>query len=148
MIEKGQKAPAFSLVDQNGKTVSLSDFAGKKVLLSWHPLAWTSVCLDQMRALERHAEDFAAKNTVALGMSVDHQPSKSAWAKFACIEQTSILADYAPLGGVASAYGIFDAEGGYSQRANILIDENGNIAWVKVYELGELPCIDEVLAQL
>ena len=51
MIAVGAKAPDFSLEDQNGNKVTLSQFKGKKVLLSWHPLAWTSVCTDQMRAL-------------------------------------------------------------------------------------------------
>ncbi len=148
MIQVGQKAPDFSLVDQNGNTVTLSALKGKKVLLSWHPLAWTSVCLDQMRALEREIETLKAKNTVALGLSVDHQPSKAAWAKFACIEETPLLADYAPLGAVAEAYGIYVAAGGHSQRANIIVDENGDVAWAKCYELGELPDLNEVLAQL
>ena len=52
MIAVGAKAPDFTLEDQHGNKVSLSDFKGRKVLLSWHPLAWTSVCTDQMRALE------------------------------------------------------------------------------------------------
>lgn len=42
MIKVGQEAIDFSLKDQNGKEVSLKDFKGKKVLLSWHPLAWTA----------------------------------------------------------------------------------------------------------
>ena len=47
-IKVGAKAPSFTLKDQDGNRVSLSDFKGKKVLLSWHPLAWTSVCMDQI----------------------------------------------------------------------------------------------------
>ena len=88
IIEKVKPAPEFSLVDQNENVISLKDLKGKKVLLSWHPLAWTSVCLDQMRSLETHAEAFMDNNIVALGLSVDAQPSKSAWAKFAALENT------------------------------------------------------------
>ena len=53
IIKAGEKAPNFTLKDQSGADIALSDFHGKKVLLSWHPLAWTSVCTDQMRDLER-----------------------------------------------------------------------------------------------
>ena len=81
IIKVGELAPDFKLADQNGKEVTLSEFKGKKVLLSWHPLAWTSVCTDQMRDLDRNYDRFAEKNTVVLGFSVDPQPSKSAWAK-------------------------------------------------------------------
>lgn len=42
VIKVGEEAIDFSLKDQNGKVVSLKDFKGKKVLLSWHPLAWTA----------------------------------------------------------------------------------------------------------
>ncbi|MCR4393773.1 MAG: redoxin domain-containing protein, partial [Dehalococcoidales bacterium] len=44
MISAGAMAPDFKLKDQNGKTVKLSSFKGKKVLLSFRPLAWTAVC--------------------------------------------------------------------------------------------------------
>ena len=64
VIKVGTKAPDFILEDGFGKVVKLSDYRGQQVLLSWHPLAWTSVCTDQMRALEAHYEEFAAKNTV------------------------------------------------------------------------------------
>ena len=71
IIKVGETAPDFTLKDQNGEDVSLSDFVGKKVLLSWHPLAWTSVCTDQMRDLERNIRRFEEKNVIVLGMSVD-----------------------------------------------------------------------------
>jgi len=70
-LKKGMKAPDFTLADSQDGKVTLSDLRGKKVLLSWHPLAWTSVCTDQMRALEAHFDRFAKLNTVPLGMSVD-----------------------------------------------------------------------------
>jgi peroxiredoxin len=45
----GENSVDFSLQDQNGKTFKLSEHLGKRVLLSFHPLAWTSVCTGQMR---------------------------------------------------------------------------------------------------
>ncbi len=145
MIAVGSKAPNFTLEDQHGKKVSLSDFAGKKVLLSWHPLAWTSVCTDQMRALDANHDKLAALNTVAIGMNVDPGPSKSAWAKVLCLKETQLLADFWPHGKVAKDYELFLEDLGFSARANVLIDEHGKVAWAKEYPIGQLPDIEEVL---
>ena len=148
IIAVGAKAPDFTLKDQNGEDVSLSDFKGRKVLLSWHPLSWTSVCTDQMRSLERNFDKFAQKDTVVLGLSVDSAPSKSAWAKVIVLKRVKILADFNPLGKVAKEYGIFSDVYGASKRANILIDESGLVIWSQKYDIPELPDVDEVLAQL
>lgn len=148
MIMVGEVAPDFKLLDQNGEEVSLSKFRGKKVLLSWHPLAWTSVCTDQMRALDRNYKLFDEKNTVVLGLSVDPQPSKSAWAKALCLGDLRILADFHPLGEVAKAYGVFSDIYGASKRANILIDEDGKVLWAKKYEIPQLPDVGEILARI
>ncbi len=148
LIKAGVSAPDFSLADQNEQVVSLADFKGKKVLLSWHPLAWTSVCLDQMRSLERNYDRFTEKNTVVLGLSVDPQPTKSAWAKALCLDNLLILSDFNPLGAVSKAYGNYIEKASMSGRANVLIDENGVVLWSKRYDIPELPDIEEVLAQL
>ncbi|MGI6545748.1 MAG: redoxin domain-containing protein [Fastidiosipilaceae bacterium] len=148
LIKAGVAAPDFSLADQNEQVVSLADFKGKKVLLSWHPLAWTSVCMDQMRSLERNYDRFTDKNTVVLGLSVDPQPSKSAWAKVLCLDNLLILSDFNPLGAVSKAYGNYIDQASISGRANVLIDENGVVLWSKQYDIPELPDVEEVLAQL
>ena len=148
IIKVGEKAPNFTLKDQGGADVTLSDLHGQKVLLSWHPLAWTSVCTDQMRDLERNYKRFEEKGVVVLGMSVDPAPSKSAWAKILLLNNIRILADFFPLGKVAKAYGIFSEEYGASKRANILIDENGIVSWVKKYEIRMLLDVEEVIAHL
>lgn len=147
-IEAGVKAPDFILKDQQEKDVQLSSLAGKKVLLSFHPLAWTSVCAAQMKSLEANREKMEQYNTVALGISVDAVPTKAAWAKELGIENTRLLADFWPHGGVAAAYGIFRDRNGFSERANIIVDEKGNAAFVKVYPISELPDMQEILNQL
>lgn len=145
MIAIGAKAPDFTLEDQHGNKVSLSDFKGKKVLLSWHPLAWTSVCTDQMRALEANRDKLASLNTQALGMSVDPAPSKAAWAAVLSIRETPLLADFWPHGKVAKDYDLFLEDMGISGRYNILINEQGKVAWAKEYPIGQLPDMEEVL---
>jgi len=148
VIKKGDRAKEFTLKDQNDKDVQLSDLQEKKVLLSFHPLAWTSVCAEQMKALEAHKKKLDALNTVALGLSIDTVPSKNAWAKELGIKNTMLLSDFWPHGKIAKAYGIFRETNGFSERANIILDESHRVIFVKVYPLKELPDIEEILEVL
>ncbi len=147
-IEIKTPAPDFTLDDALENSVRLSDFKGQKVLLSWHPAAWTGVCADQMRALEVNFDRFKKLGTVPLGLSVDSAPSKKAWSAVLSIENVRLLCDIWPHGQVARDYGILIEDWGISQRVNIIIDENGIVKWVKVYELGQLPDIEEVFSVL
>lgn len=147
-IKVGDKAPSFDLVDQNANHIKLEDLKGKKVLLSWHPLAFTAVCTDQMRDLERNYKVFEENNVVALGLSVDPQPAKKVWASSIGLSDLSILSDFKPLGEVSKAYGIFREESGASGRANVLIDEKGTVIWAKEYDPKKLPDISEVLEEI
>lgn len=113
----GKNSVDFSLNDQNGKTFTLSENLGKKVLLSFHPLAWTSVCTEQMKSLEENRANFSSLNSVAVGISVDSVPCKKAWAESLGIVDTPILADFWPHGGVARLYGLLREKEGFSERA-------------------------------
>ena len=144
-VKIGDIAKDFTLSDQEGREVKLSDFKGKKVVLSFHPLAWTKVCAEQMKSLEKNHSRFEMLNTVALGISVDAVPSKKAWAEQLGIKNTRLLSDFWPHGEVSQKYGIFNEDEGISERANIIVDENGKIIFVKVYLIGELPDVDEII---
>ncbi len=148
IVKIKDKAKDFTLRDQNGKEIHLSDLKGKKVLLSFHPLAWTSVCAMQMQSLEKNRERFEKLNTIALGLSVDTVPSKKAWAESLGIKNTSLPSDFWPHGRVADLYGIFDEKDGVSERANIILDENQYVAFVKVYPRAQLPEIEEIIKVL
>jgi peroxiredoxin len=148
MIAIGTKAPNFTLKDQNGKTVKLSSLRGKKVLLSFRPLAWTPVCTDQMKSLEENYDQLAKLNTLALGIGVDSSPSNKAWARALNIERIRLVSDFWPHGEVSKLYGVFREIDGYSERANILIDENGIVSFTKMYEQGQLPDIKEIIRVL
>ena len=145
LVAAGDAAPDFTVQDNREQNIRLSNLRGKKVLLSWHPLAWTPVCTDQMRALETSWQVFQKLNTVPLGFSVDASPCKKAWAAAIQITHVSLPSDFWPHGKVARDYGIFREQEGTSERANIIVDENGTIMWVKVYPLSQLPDINEVL---
>jgi peroxiredoxin len=148
LIELGEKGNPFLLKDNRDKEVRLSDFKGKRVLLSFHPLAWTGLCAEQMKALEANKEKFDLLNTVALGLSIDTVPSKNAWAKTLGIQHTPLLCDFWPHGKVAKAYGLFRRANGFSERANIILDEKQRVLFVKVYPVSQLPDMEEILKAL
>lgn len=148
MIQVGQVAPDFTLPNQRGELITLSAFKGQKVVLSWHPFAFTSVCTDQMRALETHAGELAEKNAVAFGLSIDHVPAKQLWSVMLAINETSLLSDFHPFAAVTRAYDVFNDELGSSGRSVVIVNEEGVVSWAKDYPLGELPNIDEIIAAL
>ena len=147
-IAVGKKVGRFSLDDQHGEPFSRDDEEGKRIVLSFHPLAWTPLCARQMKALEANRARFLKENAVAFGLSVDASPSKLAWAKELGIQETRLLSDFWPHGGVARLFGIFRDEEGFSERAVIILDEGRVARFVKVYPLDQLPDVDEILSAL
>ena len=145
MISIESKALDFNLKDQNKKDVKLSKFVGKKIILSFRPLAWTPVCQDQMLSLEQNFDHFARHNTIAFGLGVDSVPSNKAWADSMGIIRTRLLSDFWPHGEVAKMYGIFREADGLSERANIMIDESHNVIFAKVYPTNQLPDVLELI---
>lgn len=147
-FKAGEKAPNFALFDHNKKEFVLSNFKGKRILLSFHPLAWTSVCAEQMKSLEKHYKEFEELNTVAVGINVDSIPSKKAWADSLGIKNIRLLSDFWPHGNIAILYRLFREIEGFSERANVIINENQEIEFIRIYEIGDLPDINEILTFL
>lgn len=148
MAQPGDPARNFSLKDQNDNTFDLYEQAEKRVLLSFHPLAWTEYCAAQMKSLEENREKFASLNCVPVGISVDSVPCKKAWAKNLAIKSTPLLCDFWPHGSIAMKYGIFREENGFAERANIVVDEKQRVAFVKIYPIHSVPDIQEILSFL
>ena len=147
-FKAGEKAPDFSLNDNNEKIFKLSDFKGKKILLSFHPLAWTGICSKQMKSLEENFKTFKELNTVAVGINIDTIPSKKAWADSLNIKNTRLLSDFWPHGKVSKLYNFFRDKDGFSERANIILNKDNIIEFVRIYEIGELPDIKEIITFL
>ena len=127
MIEVGSKAPDFSLPDQDGNQVSLSDFAGTKLLLVFYPLDFSPVCTDQLGLYQEVLGEIEAKGATLVGISVD-----SSYCHRAFREQLNLtmplLADFNPKGEVSRAYGAWIDAAGISDRALFLI-EDGKVKW-------------------
>ena len=145
IVRPGDPAKNFSLKDQNDTTFDLYEHMEKRILLSFHPLAWTTFCAGQMKSLEDNREVLAALNTIMVGISVDSVTCKKAWAESLGITHTPLLSDFWPQGIVAQHYGLFREANGFSERANIIIDENQNVVFVKVYPVHSVPDIGEVI---
>ena len=145
MVKEGDVIEDFVLRDQDRKEFRLSEHRGRRVLLSFHPLAWTPVCAEQMKGLEERSDKLKELNTVAVGISVDSTFSKKAWAESLGIVKTRLLSDFWPHGGVARMLKIFREEEGISERANIILDEEGRVVFKKIYPISQVPDIEEIL---
>jgi peroxiredoxin len=148
-LKAGDEAPDFELRSHRGGTVRLSSFRGKKnVVLAFHPLAFTPVCANQMSGYQADLSRFEAAGAVVLGVSIDAQPAKAAWATSLGALSYDLLSDFHPHGQVAEQYGVFRPKEGFSERAVFVIDRDGTIAWSRVYDIPQLPGREELFAAL
>jgi peroxiredoxin len=148
-LKVGDAAPDFELRGHRGNSVRLSDYRGRKnVLIAFHPLAFTPVCANQMCAYESDLPKFEAADTAIVGVSIDAQPAKSAWAQTLGPISFDLLSDFHPHGDVARQYGVFREKDGISERAVFLVDKQGRIAWMRTYDIPEQPKNADVLEAL
>lgn len=148
-LKVGDEAPDFELRSHRGGTVTLSDFRGKRqVVVAFHPLAFTPVCAAQMCGYQSDLSRFDAANAAVLGISVDAQPAKAAWAQALGPISFDLLSDFHPHGDVADKYGVYRAKDGISERAIFVVDEAGKVAWAKVYDIPQQPDNDELFTAL
>jgi len=101
-----------------------------------------------MKSLEENFGRFKGLNAVALGIGVDSVPCNKAWGKSIGIIRTVLVSDFWPHGEVAQLYGVFRDKDGFSERANIVIDENQVVAFAKTYPIEQLPDIKEIIGIL
>ncbi|GAB1462352.1 redoxin domain-containing protein [Pedobacter sp.] len=151
-LQVGDKAPDFKLNSSELKEVSLSDFAGKKVVLHFFPLAFTGVCTTQLCTMRDNFGYYEGLNAQVLGVSVD---SPFALAKFKEEQayQFPLLSDFNKE--TATAYGALYQDfvlglKGVAKRSAFVIDEEGKVVYAEVLEdAGNLPdfaAINKVVA--
>jgi peroxiredoxin len=88
---------------------------------------------------------FEAANAAVLGISVDAQPAKAAWAKVLGPISFDLLSDFHPHGAVAEKYGVYRAKDGISERAIFVVGTDGRIKWTKVYDIPQQPDNGELI---
>ncbi|WP_204105570.1 MULTISPECIES: peroxiredoxin [Spirulina sp. CCY15215] len=121
----GTKAPSFTTKDDQGNTVSLTDFAGKIVVLYFYPKDDTPGCTKQAQSFRDQYEEYQSKDIVVLGVSMDDEASHKMFKEKYGLPFT-LLTDTD--GAITKAY---DVEGGgYSKRVTYVIDAEGTISKV------------------
>jgi thioredoxin-dependent peroxiredoxin len=155
MIEAGQPAPDFTLPDQDGSPVSLSELRGQTVVLYFYPRADTPGCTTQACGIRDHRADYEQAGAVVLGVSPD---SVEAVKRFAEKQSLNfrLLADEDH--GVAERYGAWQEKTNYGktywgvQRSTYIIDAGGTVVRVfpqvspKTHDDVVLKALDELAA--
>jgi len=150
MLDPGTPAPAFTLPDQDGEEVSLSDFAGRRVVLYFYPRADTPGCTTQACGIRDRQADYDAAGAVVLGVSADPVRAIKRFHDKHGLTFT-LLADEDHA--VCEAYGTWVEKTMYGrtswgvQRTTYIIDEDGTIAHV-IPKASPKTHDDEVLAAL
>ena len=141
-LEPGQQAPDFTLRDQHGQAISLSDFAGRKsVLLVFYPYAFSGICTGELTGFRDQLGDFETEDSTVLGISCDPIYTQRAFADRDGIF-FPLLSDFWPHGEVASAYGVLDPDEGCAERTSFVVDKSGLVRWVLRSERGEARDLD------
>lgn len=150
-LQPGDPAPPFSLRDQNGDTVSLSDYTGRKLLVYFYPEADTPGCTKQSCAVRDARTEFGSLGVDAVGISPDEPEEQRKFdRKYGLAFPLLADTDHS----VAEAYGVWGEKTLYGRtymgivRSSFLIDEDGKVAraWYKVKPEDTVPNALEALA--
>lgn len=133
ILKEGDKAPAFTSKDQNGNSVSLSEFKGKKVVLYFYPKDSTPGCTAEACDFRDNYQGLKAKGIEVLGVSIDDEKSHQKFITKYDLPFT-LLADTDKA--IVEAYGVWGEKSMYGKkymgtnRTTFIIDEEGNIAHI------------------
>ena len=147
MLEKGKKAPNFTLYNSEKRQVSLEDFKGKNVVIHFFPMAFTGTCTEQLCTMRDDLASYKDLGAEVLGISVD---SPFTLAKFKEEQEYNfdLLSDFNKE--ISPEYGAFYEEfalglKGVSKRAAFLVDKEGTVQYAEVLEdASKLPNFDKV----
>jgi peroxiredoxin (alkyl hydroperoxide reductase subunit C) len=154
-LRVGQVAPDFTataVVDQEFKTIKLSDLRGKYIVLFFYPLDFTFVCPTEIAAFSDRYSEFKELNTEVLGVSVDSEFSHLAW-----IQTDRKLGGVGDLNyplvsdikkEISHAYNVLDPDAGIALRGLFIIDKEGIIQHATINNLSFGRSVDETLRVL
>jgi peroxiredoxin (alkyl hydroperoxide reductase subunit C) len=154
-LRVGQTAPEFTataVVDQEFKTLKLSDHRDKYVVLFFYPLDFTFVCPTEIIAFSDRVEEFSQLNTQVLGVSVDSEFSHLAWIQTDRKEGGIGEINYPLVSDIkkeiSAAYNVLDPEAGVALRGLFIIDKEGTIQHATINNLSFGRSVDETLRTL
>ena len=140
-LSKGDAAPDFTLPNSENQPVSLSAYRGQPVVVLFFPLAFTSVCTEEMCTMRDHLGQYDGLNAQVLGISVD---SPFTLAKFKAEQSLNfpLLSDFnkRAAGDYGVLYETFFGLEGVAKRSAFVVDAGGAVAYAEVLEdAGEQP---------
>ena len=139
----GDLAPDFTLPNQFGEDVTLSQFRGAKpVVLVFYPLSFSGICTGELCEIRDNFARFESNEVELLAISVDSKYVQKVFAEHEGYK-FSVLADFWPHGQVAKDYGVFLEEHGISNRATFVIDKDGVLVSKFVTAPGQARSLDE-----
>jgi peroxiredoxin 2/4 len=154
-LRVGQSAPDFTataVYDQEFKTIKLSDYRGKYVVLFFYPLDFTFVCPTEITAFSDRYAEFKALNTEVLGVSVDSEFSHLAWTQTDRNQggvgdlTYPLVADLKKT--ISSDYNVLDPDAGVALRGLFIIDKDGVIQHATINNLAFGRSVEETLRTL
>ncbi|GAB3656876.1 peroxiredoxin [Nocardioides korecus] len=139
----GERAPDFTLRDQHGAEVTLSEVArGKAALVVFYPFAFSGVCTGELLGFRDRLGDFETATSTLVAISCDPLYAQRALADRDALF-FPLLSDFWPHGAVASAYGVFDDRTGSATRSSFVLDREGVVRWSVHNELMEARDLDQ-----
>lgn len=154
-LRVGQPAPDFTataVYDQEFKTIKLSDYRGKYVVLFFYPLDFTFVCPTEITAFSDRHNEFKAINTEILGVSVDSEFSHLAWTQTDRKSGGVGDLDYPLVSDIkkeiSAGYNVLDPEAGIALRGLFIIDRDGVIQHATINNLAFGRSVEETLRTL
>jgi peroxiredoxin len=143
----GHLAPDFTLTNQAGKSITLSDLRGTPVLLIFASFASSPMCTDELRGI-RDSEKLQEAGAVhILIVTCDSVHALKAWGEQNHYRD-DLLSDFWPHGEVARWYGIFNPRRGIATRASFLIASDGVVRWAVVHAPEDPRSVDDYLAAI
>jgi peroxiredoxin len=146
-LKPGSPAPDFTLPAGPNRSVSLSDFRGRPVVLAFYPADFSPVCSAQLSEYSGILPDLRRRGVQLLGISVDGSWCHAAFAKERGLE-FPLLSDSEPKGAVARQYGVYREQNGITERALFVIDSSGTVRWSYVSPIAENPGAAGILQAL
>ncbi len=150
-----KEAPGFTataVVDEEFKTIKLSDYRGKYVVLFFYPLDFTFVCPTEIIAFSDRIQEFRDRGAEVVGASIDSQFSHLAWIQTPRATgglgglKYPLVADITKK--ISADYGVLIEEGGIALRGTFLIDQKGVLRAVTIHDLPLGRSVDEALRVL
>jgi mycoredoxin-dependent peroxiredoxin len=151
-LQKGDVAPDFklpSVIGEKQEEFRLSDYLGRKnVVILFYALDFTPVCSAELPPFQAGLSKLAEQDAVVVGICTDTVFSHAAFQKSLGGLGFSLASDRWPYAETATAYGVFPPRrhqfASVNDRAVFIVDKKGMIAWSKIYELTEVPGVEEI----